>query len=415
VGKVKIIGGAVTRFGRHLDRNLKSLVEEAVGDALKDAAITKEQLQGAWVGNAAQGVLQGQESIRGQVVLRAMGIGGIPVINVENACASSATALNGAWALVALGEIDVALVVGMEKMYFEDRSKVLPAFTGGMDVEILPQMMELFARQEAEIKKAQEARGEGVKKKSGQRTVFMDVYAMIARAHMDRYGTTQRQLAVVSSKNHYHSSMNPLAQYQNTFTVEEVLQAPEVAWPLTRPMCSPIGDGAAAAVVCSEAFARRLGAGRGVELAACVLASGEDREHELEGSTLARLAKKAYDKAGVGPGDVDVAEVHDATCMGEIYATEELGFCPIGEGGPFAEAGHTTLGGRIPVNVSGGLESQGHPVGATGIRQVVELYWHLTGRAGKRQVEGARVGLGQNAGGTVGGSEAALSVTILKS
>ena len=413
--KVKIIGGAVTRFGRHLDRNLKSLVEEAVGDALKDAAITKEQLQGAWVGNAAQGVLQGQESIRGQVVLRAMGIGGIPVINVENACASSATALNGAWALVALGEIDVALVVGMEKMYFEDRSKVLPAFTGGMDVEILPQMMELFARQEAEIKKAQEARGEGVKKKSGQRTVFMDVYAMLARAHMDRYGTTQRQLAVVSSKNHYHSSMNPLAQYQNTFTVDEVLQAPEVAWPLTRPMCSPIGDGAAAAIVCSEAFARRIGAGRGVEVAACILASGEDREHELEGSTLARLAEKAYDKAGVGPGDVDVAEVHDATCMGEVYATEELGFCPIGEGGSFAEAGHTTLGGRIPVNVSGGLESQGHPVGATGIRQVVELYWHLTGRAGKRQVEGARVGLGQNAGGTVGGSEAALSVTILKS
>ncbi len=414
MGKVMIIGGAVTRFGRHLDRNLKSLVEEAVKGALKDAAITKEQLQGAWVGNAAQGVLQGQESIRGQVVLRAMGIGGIPVINVENACASSATALNGAWALVALGEIDVALVVGMEKMYFEDRSKVLPAFTGGMDVEILPQMMELFARQEAEVKKAQEARGEGVKKKSGQRTVFMDVYAMLARAHMDRYGTTQRQLAVVSSKNHYHSSMNPLAQYQNTFTVEEVLQAPEVAWPLTRPMCSPIGDGAAAAIVCSEAFARKIDAGRGVEVAACVLASGEDREHERKESTLARLAKKAYDKAGVGPGDVDVAEVHDATCMGEIYATEELGFCPVGEGGPFAEAGHTTLGGRIPVNVSGGLESQGHPVGATGIRQVVELYWHLTGRAGKRQVEGAKVGLGQNAGGTVGGSEAALSVTILK-
>ena len=145
--KVKIIGGAVTKFGRHMDPNLKSLVQEAVDSALKDADIGKDQLQGAWVGNAAQGVLQGQESIRGQVVLRAMGIGGIPVINVENACASSATALNGAWAMVALGEIDVALVVGMEKMYFEDRSKVLPAFTGGMDVEILPQMMELFAQQ----------------------------------------------------------------------------------------------------------------------------------------------------------------------------------------------------------------------------------------------------------------------------
>ncbi len=414
VRKVKIIGGAVTKFGRHLDRNLKSLVEEAVNSALKDAGIEKEQLQGAWVGNAAQGVLQGQESVRGQVVLRAMGIGRIPVINVENACASSATALNGAWAMLALGEIDVALVVGMEKMYFEDRGKVLPAFMGGMDVEILPQMMELFAQQEAEIKKAREARGEAPKKKSGQRTVFMDVYAMIARAHMDKYGTTQRQLALVSSKNHYHSSMNPLAQYSDNFTVEEVLEAPEVAWPLTRPMCSPIGDGAAAAIVCSEEFARKIGAAHGVELAACVLASGEDREHELEESTLARLAKKAYEKAGVGPEDVNVAEVHDATCMGEIYATEELGFCPIGDGGPFAEAGNTTLGGKVPVNVSGGLESQGHPVGATGIRQAVELYWHLTGKAGKRQVKGARVGLGQNAGGTVGGSEAALSVTILK-
>ena len=412
--KVKIIGGAVTKFGRHLDRNLKSLVEEAVGGALKDAGIAKEQIQGAWVGNAAQGVLQGQESIRGQVVLRSMGIGGIPVINVENACASSATALNGAWALVALGEIDVALVVGMEKMYFEDRGKVMPAFMGGMDVESLPQMMEMFAKQEAEIKKAQEAKGEAPKKKSGQRTVFMDVYAMLARAHMDKYGTTQRQLAVVSSKNHYHSSMNRLAQYQNTFTVEEVLEAPEVAWPLTRPMCSPIGDGAAAAIVCSEEFARKIGAAHGVEVAACLLASGEDREHEQEESTLARLAKKAYEKAGVGPEDMNVAEVHDATCMGEIYTTEELGFCPIGEGGPLAEAGNTTLGGKIPVNVSGGLESQGHPVGATGIRQAVELYWHLTGKAGKRQVKGAKVGLGQNAGGTVGGSEAALSVTILK-
>ena len=208
--------------------------------------------------------------------------------------------------------------------------------------------------------------------------------------------------------------MNPLAQYRTTFTVEEVLEAPEVAWPLTRPMCSPIGDGAAAAIVCSEDFAGRIGARHPAEVAACILASGEDREHEMKQSTLARLAKRAYEKAGVGPEDVDVAEVHDATCMGEIYATEELGFCPIGEGGPFAEAGHTTLGGRIPVNVSGGLESQGHPVGATGIRQAVELYWHLTARAGKRQVEGARVGLGQNAGGAVGGSEAALSVTILK-
>jgi acetyl-CoA acyltransferase len=414
--KVKIIGGAMTKFGRQLDRNLKSLVAEAVNGALKDAGVDKEQLQGAWVGNASQGVLQGQESVRGQVVLRDMGIGLIPVINVENACASSATALHGARAMVALGEMDVALAVGMEKMYFEDRGRVLPAFTGCMDVEMLSQMMEAFAEQEEKIKKEREARGETDKAKSGQRTVFMDFYAMIANAHMAKYGTTQRQMAVISSKNHYHSSMNPLAQYQNEFSVEEVLAAPEVAYPLTRPMCSPIGDGAAAVVICSEEFANRIGASHAVEVAACMLASGEDPEAEKEESTMTKLAKSAYERAGIGPEDVNLAEVHDATAFGELYATEGLCFCPVGGGGAFAEAGHTTLGGKLPVNVSGGLESQGHPIGATGVRQVVELYWHLAGggRAGTRLVEGAWVGLAQNAGGTVGLSEAALSVTILK-
>jgi acetyl-CoA acetyltransferase len=414
--RVKIIGGAMTKFGRHIDRNLKSLVAEVVNGALKDAGVTKEQLGGVWVGNASQGILDGQESIRGQVVMRAMGIGGIPVINVENACASSATALHGARACVALGEMDVALVVGMEKMYFEDRSKVLPAFMGCMDIEILPQLMQEFAEQEEKIKREQETKGGGEKKKSGQRSVFMDFYAGLARDHMKKYGTTQRQLAVISSKNHYLSSMNPLAQYQNTFTVEEVLEAPEVAWPLTRPMCSPIGDGAAAVIICSEEFARKIGVSHSVEVAACLLASGEDPEKEKDISTLARLAKSAYERAGIGPEEIDIAEVHDATAFGELQATEELGFCPLGEGGVFAEAGHSTLGGKLPINVSGGLESQGHPIGATGVRQLVELYWHLVGggRAGKRQVEGARVGLAHNSGGTVNGTEGALSVTILK-
>jgi acetyl-CoA acetyltransferase len=150
-----------------------------------------------------------------------------------------------------------------------------------------------------------------------------------------------------------------------------------------------------------------------VDVAACLLASGEDREENGE-SGLSKLSRRAYDRAGVGPEDLDLAEVHDATAFGELTVTENIGFCPVGEGGPFAEAGNTTLGGKLPVNVSGGLECQGHPVGATGCRQVVEVFWHLTGRAGKRQVEGAKVGLAQNAGGTVGGSEAALSITILK-
>jgi acetyl-CoA acetyltransferase len=179
-------------------------------------------------------------------------------------------------------------------------------------------------------------------------------------------------------------------------------------------MCSPIGDGVAAAVVCSADFAKKIGASHAVEVAACVLGSGEDPGEGQKEPTLTILAHKAYERAGIGPEEIDLAEVHDATAIGELKAVEELDFCPLGEGGPFAEAGNTTRGGKIPVNVSGGLESMGHPIGATGIRQVVEIYLHLAGKAGKRQVEGAKVGLAQNAGGIIRGTEGALSVTILK-
>lgn len=412
--KATMIGGGMTAFGKHTDRNLKSLVEEAVNIALKDAGIDKSEIQAAYVGNASQGVLQGQESIRGQVVLHAMGIGGMPIINVENACASSATALNGAMAMVALGEIDCALVLGMEKMYFEDRTRVLPAFTGCMDVEVLEESMaRMKASEEAAKAKMEKGQNEPKKEKSGQRTVFMDVYAQSARMHMEKYGTTQRQLAAVAAKNHFHSSMNPLAQYQQDYTIEEVLDSPDVAYPLTRLMCSPIGDGVAAAIICSPEFAKKHGAANQVDIASCVLGSARVEGDRSE-SNLTVLARKAYDQAGIGPEDIDLAEVHDATAMGEISSTESLMFCEPGGGGPFAEAGHSKLGGKLPVNVSGGLECQGHPIGATGIRQVVELYWHLTDRAGKRQVEGAKVGLAQNAGGTTPAGEGAISVTIMK-
>jgi acetyl-CoA acyltransferase len=409
---VKIIGGVFTKFGKLMDRNLKSIAAEAVEGAVRDAGIKKDQIQAAWVGNAAQGVLDGQEMIRGQVVLHPMGISGIPVINVENACASSSTALNEAWARVALGEIDVALVLGMEKMYYEDKKKSLKVFAAGMDVEILAQFMEIAKQMEKQIEEDRREGAEGKKKVAG-RSIFMDVYAMAARRHMEMYGTTQRQLAAISSKNHFHASMNPLAQHQKKWSLEEVLNDVEVAYPLTRAMCAPIGDGAAALIVCSDDFAKKVGASHRVDIAATVLASGETTPEGQE-APMTRLAKKAYERAGIGPQDVDLAEVHDATAFGELGNTEALMFCPKGEGGPFAEAGHTALGGKIPVNVSGGLESMGHPVGATGARQVAELFLHLTGRAGKRQVEGARVGLSQNGGGTVGNSEAALSIIVLK-
>ena len=410
--KVRIIGGSVTKFGKHPTRNMKSLAEEAVTGALKSADIEIKDLGGAWVGNCVQGLFDGQEMIRGQVVLHTMGISGMPIVNVENACASSATALNGAWAQVALGEMDVALVLGMEKMFSEDKAKSFRIFTAATDVERIAGVSASMKEAEKKIDQDRKASGEKEKKKAGDRSIFMDFYASGARAHMEKYGTTQRQLAAISSKNHYHSSMNPLAQYQKKFTIEEVLGDVEVAYPLTRPMCSPIGDGAAAAIICSEAFANKIGAARAPEIAACLLTSGRP----LEGSepALTLLAKKAYDRAGIGPEDIDLAEVHDATAFGELSSTEALMFCPEGEGGPFAEAGHTTLGGKIPVNVSGGLESQGHPIGATGIRQVVELYWHLTEQVGERQVAGAKVGLAQNAGGSAPRGEGALSVTILK-
>lgn len=411
--KVKIIGGAVTKFGKQPSINMKSLVSEAVTGALGDAGVGIKDLGGAWVGNCVQGIFDGQEMIRGQIVLHTMGITGIPIVNVENACASSATALNAAWAQVALGEIEVALVLGMEKMFSEDKAKSFKIFTAAMDVERLSDVTESMKKDEEKIDQERKASGEKEKKKTANRSIFMDFYARGARAHMKEYGTTQRQLAVISSKNHYHSSMNPLAQYQREFTVEEVLNDVEVAYPLTRPMCSPIGDGAAASIICSEEFAKKIGAENSAEIAACLLTSGEPLEGGPDGA-LTILAKRAYERAGVGPEDIDLAEVHDATAFGELSSTEALMFCGKGEGGPFAEAGHTALGGKIPINVSGGLECQGHPIGATGIRQVVELFWHLTGRAGQRQVAGARVGLAQNSGGSAPRGAGALSVTILK-
>ena len=410
---VKIIGGALTKFGKHMDRNLKSLAAEAVTAALKDASIDKDRLQGAWVGNAAQGILDGQEMIRGQVVLHPIGISRIPVFNIENACASSASAFNDAWARIALGEIDVALVLGMEKMYYEDKKKSLQVFSAGMDIEILAGFVEEAKKAEARIEKERKEKGETEKEKTGGRSIFMDVYAMAARNHMTKYGTTQRQLAAISSKNHFHSSMNPMAQYQKKWTIEEVINDVEVAFPLTRAMCAPIGDGAAALILCSDDYAKKIDADHPVDIAATLIASGETTTPGEE-EPMTRLAKKAYERAGIGPEDVSLAEVHDATAFGELSNTEALMFCNKGEGGPFAEAGHTALGGKIPVNVSGGLECQGHPVGATGARQVVELFQHLTGRGGDRQVEGAKVGLAQNGGGTIGNSEAALSIIILK-
>jgi acetyl-CoA acetyltransferase len=246
-----------------------------------------------------------------------------------------------------------------------------------------------------------------------KRSMFMDIYAAAARAHMEKYGTTAEHFAGVSSKNSFHGSMNPRAQFREVLSVEDVLAAPMIAEPLTRPMCSPIGDGAAAVVLVSEAKARELGIKSPVRVVSCVLHSGWDHPYGEEGAG-ELCSREAYEEAGVGPEDLSVVELHDASAPAEIMAYEYLGLCPKGGGGKLIDEGATRLGGRLPVNTSGGLLRKGHPVGATGIAQIVELTEQLQGRSGKRQVEGATIGLAQNGGGNIGADVAAMCVTILR-
>ena len=403
-----LAGVGMTRFGRHLERGLKSLGAEATTAALEDAGVEPGDIQMAFVGNAAAGVITGQESIRGQVILRSLGIGRIPVVNVENACASASTALHQALTAIAAGQADLVLALGVEKLYHPDKKRTFGAFTGAVDVEALGEILKRL--QESAAKGGARAGASGAGEK---RSMFMDIYALAARAHMERHGTTQRQFAEIAAKNSYHGSLNPRAQFREVLTVEEVLAAPVVAEPLTRPMCSPIGDGAAAVVVMSAERARRVGARRPIRVRSCVLHSGWDHGPGEEG-TVELCAREAYEEAGIGPDDLDLVECHDATAPAELMACESLGLAPKGDGGKLAESGETRLGGRIPVNTSGGLLRKGHPVGATGIAQIVELAEQLQGRAGARQVEGARIGLAQNGGGNIGADAAAMCVTVLE-
>ncbi len=402
-----IAGVAMTRFGKHMETGMKALGAEAISAALVDAGIEADDLQSAWVGNAAAGLVTGQESIRGEVVLRGMGIGRLPVINVENACASGSTAVNQAAMMVSAGLYDIVLAVGVEKLYHEDKRRTFGAFSGAVDVEALAEIME--GLRNAAKKGGAESASSGAGEK---RSMFMDIYAMAARAHMDRYGTTAEHFAMISAKNSLHGSMNERAQFRERLTMEDVLAAPMIAEPLTRPMCSPIGDGAAAVVIMSEKKARERGVKSPVRILSSVLKSGWD--HGLDEDGVAEVcAREAYEECGIGPDDVSLIELHDASAPAELMAYESLALCPKGEGGRLIADGETALGGRIPVNTSGGLLRKGHPVGATGAAQIVELTEQLQGRAGKRQVEGARLGLAHNGGGNIGIDAAALAVTVL--
>lgn len=403
-----VAGVGMTHFGKHLELGLKAIGAEAVSLAVADSGLTLGDIEAAYVGNAAAGLVTGQESIRGQVILRSIGLGRIPVVNVENACASGSTAFHQAAAMITAGAYDVVLALGVEKLYSEDRKKSFGAFSGAVDVEFMQALMESLQKGAAAGGAAAGASGAGEK-----RSMFMDIYAAVARSHMSRYGTTVEQFAMVSAKNSLHGSMNPRAQFREELSVEQVLASPMIAEPLTRPMCSPIGDGAAAIVLVSERKARAMGIARPVRVVSTILRSGWDHGTDEDGAG-DLCAREAYEDAGVGPGDISLVELHDASAPGEILAYEYLGLCPKGEGGRLVQDGVTRLGGRQPVNTSGGLLRKGHPVGATGAAQIVELTEQLQGRSGARQVAGARIGLAQNGGGNIGADVAAMCVSILQ-
>ncbi|GAB6888514.1 thiolase family protein [Desulfothermus okinawensis JCM 13304] len=404
-----IIGVGMIRFSKYPNRNVRDMAIEATLLSLKDCELEKKDLQAAYFSNTFWGMFSNQHSIRGQVVLRSMGIGSIPVVNVENACAGASTALYLAIMGIKAGMYDCALAVGSEKITHEDKTVSLMAYASCMDVENFDMQLKLFE----ELNKSLNFQIPEDGPPGQGRSVFMDAYAMGARWHMKKFGSTQRQLAYIASKNHFHASLNPLAQYQNPMTVEEVLNDKPVAYPLTRSMCAPVGDGAAAAIVCSENFLKTLKNKRPVKVLASVLGSGRDRDLDDE-DIGERMAKLAYEQASVGPEDIDIAELHDATAYGELHQCEAMGFCPLGEGGIYAESKATKLGGERPINTSGGLECRGHPIGASGLAQIYEIVQQLRGEAGKRQVEGARIGLAENGGGNIGVEEAAMCIHILQ-
>ena len=389
----------MTRFGKFDDSTIRSLAEEATREALVDANARPEDIGMAFFANATAGILSGQEMIRGQVALRHTGLLGIPIVNVENACASASSAFSLACMAVGSGAVDVALAVGAEKLTHPDKAATFNAIGTAVDLFELDDLKRRLLPGEVDDANA------------GKRSFFMDVYAAIARDYMERSGATVEDFARVAVKNHHHGARNPKAQYRDEVTVEAVLASREISWPLTLLMCSPIGDGAAAVVVCSDDYARRAGVGQ-VRVRASVLVSGTDRTRG-ESAAVERAAQEAYEQAGIGPEDVNVVELHDAAAPAELMAYEELGLCPPGDGPRLLASGDTALGGRTPVNTSGGLISKGHPVGATGCGQLVELVDQLRGRAGDRQVDGARVALAENGGGFLGVENAAVVVTIL--
>lgn len=412
---VYVIGVASTAFGKHPDLSFHQLTELAYLDLLSDTGLGRDGslIEQCWFGNCGMSTW-GQGGVRGQVCFTPLIESGVfpehaPILNVEGACATSSLAFHGAWKDVLSGEAEVSLAIGVEKLVSPDmpeRSRQI--FDGAID-QLEPQRWKDY------YSLAGEKVGKPFKT-APNRTVFMDTYAMQAVWHMRTHGTTQRQIAAGASKNHYHGSLNPKAHYRHTVSIEEVLADREVSYPLTRAMCSPLSDGAAAALLCSESalanFSPQVRA-RAVKIRACALSGGKYRKLDEPGLSM-YAARKAYERSGLKPSDIDLVELHDATSFSELFQLEMLGFCSPGKSGHFVESGATTLGGQLPVNVSGGLVSKGHPIGATGLSMVYETVKQLRGEAGEAQVQDASLALIENGGGVMGFDEAICAVTILE-
>jgi acetyl-CoA acetyltransferase len=380
---VYVAGVGMTRFAKQPDRSLKDLTAEAVNAAMKDAGQTVGEVQSCYFGNAVAGSITGQEMLAGQFLLRPLGFGGIPVFNVENACASASTAFHLAWQAVATGLHDAVLAVGAEKMTHPDKARSFAAIGGSVDVETTP----------ADL--------------PAGRSFLMDMYAESSLRYMEQTGATRADFARVVVKNQRHGMLNPAAQYGGELTVEQVLAAREIVWPFTLQMCSPISDGAAAALLVSDELVPP-GSPVVAVLASVVRSAPADGVASVTGLA----ARAAYEAAGISPVDLDCAEVHDAAASAELVIYEQLGLAKLGGGAALIRSGQTALGGSLPVNTSGGLLARGHPIGATGLAQIVEAVAQLRGTAGDRQVPGARLALTQNAGGWHGSDNVASVVHI---
>ena len=383
---VAIAGIGMTQFGKQTGRGLRSLALAAIEEAIADSGIAPERIERIYFGNAIAGIVTQQEMIRGQVALRGHPLAKLPLFNIENACASGGSAFSLACEAVASGAVEVALIIGAEQMTHIDRSRAFNALRGSTDIEDI---------------------GEAELGQISANSLLMDYYAAVAQRYLDEYGADPADFARVAVKNRRHAAMNPLAHLRTPQSLEEVLASRMIVAPLSLPMCSPVTDGGAALVVCSEKIAASL-AQPVVQVLASSVASGAG------GKPVDDAAAKAYGVAGMGAQDFDVIELHDAAAPAELMQYHEIGLCSEGEGFKLIREGATDLGGRIPVNTSGGLLSRGHPLGATGVAQIVEIVHQLRGTAGDRQVEGARRALAVNGGGWLDGSYALAIATILE-